>query len=185
MSSQRTTSESKALVPAPSAKQDALAVVSVRKSKRSESTQRRIRKPFTVAEAEALVQAVEKLGTGRWRDVKLRAFDNAKHRTYVDLKVKLVTVVSLYFLCTTYMMLYIGRMSSAASLPMAYNEVVVQLRDKWKTLVHTAGISPQQRRGEPVPQELLDRVLTAHAYWSQHQPKQQQLKSQPDTCLLL
>ncbi|KAL1545139.1 tryptophan synthetase [Salvia divinorum] len=141
MSSQRTTSESKALVPAPSAKQDALAVVSVRKSKRSESTQRRIRKPFTVAEAEALVQAVEKLGTGRWRDVKLRAFDNAKHRTYVDLK--------------------------------------------WKTLVHTAGISPQQRRGEPVPQELLDRVLTAHAYWSQHQPKQQQLKSQPDTCLLL
>lgn len=25
--------------------------------------------------------------TCRWRDVKLRAFDNAKHRTYVDLKV--------------------------------------------------------------------------------------------------
>jgi len=24
----------------------------------------------------------------RWRDVKLCAFDNAKHRTYVDLKVK-------------------------------------------------------------------------------------------------
>lgn len=24
----------------------------------------------------------------RWRDVKLRAFDNAKHRTYVDLKVR-------------------------------------------------------------------------------------------------
>jgi hypothetical protein len=23
----------------------------------------------------------------RWRDVKIRAFDNAKHRTYVDLKV--------------------------------------------------------------------------------------------------
>lgn len=23
----------------------------------------------------------------RWRDVKLRAFDHAKHRTYVDLKV--------------------------------------------------------------------------------------------------
>ncbi|KAK6163183.1 hypothetical protein DH2020_000047 [Rehmannia glutinosa] len=57
-------------------------------------------------------------------------------------------------------------------------------QDKWKTLVHTARISPQQRRGEPVPQELLDRVLTAHAYWSQQQAKQQ-LKSQPDTCLLL
>ena len=46
------------------------------------------------------------------------------------------------------------------------------LQDKWKTLVHTAKISPQQRRGEPVPQELLDRVLAAHAYWSQHQAKQ-------------
>ncbi|KAL0436584.1 UNVERIFIED_CONTAM: Telomere repeat-binding protein 5 [Sesamum radiatum] len=142
ISLQRTTSESKALVPVPSTKQDALAVVPLRKSKRSESAQRRIRRPFTVAEVEALVQAVEKLGTGRWRDVKLRAFDSAKHRTYVDLK------------------------------------------DKWKTLVHTARISPQQRRGEPVPQELLDRVLTAHAYWSQQQAKQQ-LKSQPDTSLLL
>ncbi|EPS62631.1 hypothetical protein M569_12160 [Genlisea aurea] len=120
-----TATESKALVP-------------FRKSKRSESAQRRIRRPFTVAEVEALVQAVEKLGTGRWRDVKLRAFENAKHRTYVDLK------------------------------------------DKWKTLVHTARISPQQRRGEPVPQELLDRVLTAHAFWSQ-----QQLKAQPNSSLLL
>lgn len=45
-------------------------------------------------------------------------------------------------------------------------------QDKWKTLVHTARISPQQRRGEPVPQELLDRVLAAHAYWSQHPVKQ-------------
>ncbi|KAI3450375.1 hypothetical protein Pfo_007040 [Paulownia fortunei] len=142
MSLERTTSESKALVPVTSMKQDALAIVPLRKSKRCESAQRRIRRPFTVAEVEALVQAVEKLGTGRWRDVKLRAFDSAKHRTYVDLK------------------------------------------DKWKTLVHTARISPQQRRGEPVPQELLDRVLTAHAYWSQQQAKQQ-LKSQPDTCLLL
>lgn len=26
----------------------------------------------------------------RWRDVKLRAFDNAKHRTYVDLKVRTI-----------------------------------------------------------------------------------------------
>jgi hypothetical protein len=59
--------------------------------------------------------------------------------------------------------------------------VVVQ--DKWKTLVHTARISPQQRRGEPVPQELLDRVLAAHAYWSKQQAKQQ-LKQQPETCLL-
>ncbi|XP_073057077.1 telomere repeat-binding protein 5-like [Primulina eburnea] len=122
--------QSRALVPVPSMEPDALAVVPLRKCKRSDSAQRRIRRPFTVSEVEALVQAVEKLGTGRWRDVKLRAFDSAKHRTYVDLK------------------------------------------DKWKTLVHTARISPQQRRGEPVPQELLDRVLTAHAYWSQQQAKQ-------------
>lgn len=63
---QRTTSESKALVPVPSMKQDALAVVPLRKSKRSDPAQRRIRRPFTVSEVEALVQAVEKLGTGRY-----------------------------------------------------------------------------------------------------------------------
>ncbi|KAL8215237.1 hypothetical protein R6Q57_004686 [Mikania cordata] len=124
-------SDQRALVVVPSMNLRALAAVPLRKCKRSEVAQRRIRRPFSVSEVEALVQAVEKLGTGRWRDVKLRAFDNAKHRTYVDLK------------------------------------------DKWKTLVHTARISPQQRRGEPVPQQLLDRVLAAHAYWSHHQAKQQ------------
>ncbi|XP_074571654.1 telomere repeat-binding protein 2-like [Curcuma longa] len=114
------------------------------KIKSCQVAQRRVRRPFTVAEVEALVQAVEKLGTGRWRDVKLCAFENEKHRTYVDLK------------------------------------------DKWKTLVHTARISPQQRRGEPVPQELLDRVLLAHGYWSQQQTKLQ-VKSLPasETLLLL
>ncbi|KAG0450446.1 hypothetical protein HPP92_026699 [Vanilla planifolia] len=120
---------SRALVPIPTANVEALAIVPLRNSRRPEMVQRRIRRPFSVSEVEALVQAVEKLGTGRWRDVKIRAFDNAKHRTYVDLK------------------------------------------DKWKTLVHTARISPQQRRGEPVPQELLDRVLSAHAHWSQQQAK--------------
>ncbi|KAJ6715924.1 TELOMERIC REPEAT BINDING PROTEIN [Salix koriyanagi] len=135
---------SKALVAVPAMNVEALAVVPAhQKSKRSEIAQRRIRRPFSVTEVEALVHAVEKLGTGRWRDVKLQAFDNAKHRTYVDLK------------------------------------------DKWKTLVHTARISPQQRRGAPVPQELLDRVLTAHAYWSQQQAKQQFKHQQAETCLLL
>ncbi|KAG8473782.1 hypothetical protein CXB51_035967 [Gossypium anomalum] len=125
-------SESRALVPVPAMNVEALAVVPVnQKIRKSELAQRRTRRPFSVSEVEALVQAVEELGTGRWRDVKLRAFENADHRTYVDLK------------------------------------------DKWKTLVHTAKISPQQRRGEPVPQELLDRVMAAHAYWSQHQAKQQ------------
>uniref|UniRef100_A0A3Q7GMF7 Telomere binding protein n=1 Tax=Solanum lycopersicum TaxID=4081 RepID=A0A3Q7GMF7_SOLLC len=122
--------DSRALVIVPSVNAEALAMVPLNhKSKRSELSQRRIRRPFSVAEVEALVEAVEHLGTGRWRDVKMRAFDNADHRTYVDLK------------------------------------------DKWKTLVHTASIAPQQRRGEPVPQELLDRVLAAHAYWSQQQGK--------------
>ncbi|KAI4334536.1 hypothetical protein L6164_019217 [Bauhinia variegata] len=138
-SPEKGTTDSKALVAVPEMGKEALAVLPVhQKSKCSEIAQRRIRRPFSVAEVEALVQAVEKLGTGRWRDVKLRAFDNAKYRTYVDLK------------------------------------------DKWKTLVHTARISPQQRRGKPVPQQLLDRVLTAHAYWSQQQTKQHS-----DTCLLL
>lgn len=137
------TANSKALVAIPdmnaNANANPLFVVPPRKSRRSELVQRRIRRPFSVAEVEALVHAVEKLGTGRWRDVKIRAFDNAKHRTYVDLK------------------------------------------DKWKTLVHTARISPQQRRGEPVPQELLDRVLSAHAYWSHQQAK---LQVKAEACLL-
>ncbi|KAK8671761.1 hypothetical protein V6N13_038347 [Hibiscus sabdariffa] len=125
-------SESRAIVPVSAMNVEALAVIPASpKVRKSELAQRRTRRPFSVLEVEALVQAVEELGTGRWRDIKLRAFENADHRTYVDLK------------------------------------------DKWKTLVHTAKISPQQRRGEPVPQELLDRVLAAHAYWSQHQAKQQ------------
>ncbi|GMI92158.1 TRF-like 2 [Hibiscus trionum] len=124
----KSSTESKALVDVPAMSMETLAVVPAhKKSKQSDVAQRRIRRPFSISEVEALVQAVEKLGTGRWRDVKLRAFDNAKHRTYVDLK------------------------------------------DKWKTLLHTARISPQQRRGKPVPQELLDRVLNAHTYWSQQQ----------------
>ncbi|KAF7816431.1 telomere repeat-binding protein 3-like [Senna tora] len=132
------TPDSLALVPVPARSTEPLAVVPVsQKTRRSELVQRRTRRPFSVSEVEALVQAVEELGTGRWRDVKLCAFENADHRTYVDLK------------------------------------------DKWKTLVHTARISPQQRRGEPVPQQLLDRVLAAHAFWSQHQAKQQHGKHQP------
>ncbi|CAL0334843.1 unnamed protein product [Lupinus luteus] len=124
------TPDSKALVAVPTIP-EALAVIPAnQKTKRAEFAQRRTRRPFSVTEVEALVHMVEELGTGRWRDVKLRAFQNADHRTYVDLK------------------------------------------DKWKTLVHTARISPQQRRGEQVPQELLDRVLAAHCYWSQHQAKQ-------------
>ncbi|XP_057480798.1 telomere repeat-binding protein 5-like [Actinidia eriantha] len=142
MSTNKSPVDSRALVSIPETNVEALAIVPMKKSKRSEAVQRRIRRPFSVSEVEALVQAVEKLGTGRWRDVKMQAFDNAKHRTYVDLK------------------------------------------DKWKTLVHTARISVQQRRGEPVPQELLDRVLAAHAYWSQQQAKQQ-LKHQSETFLLL
>ncbi|KAG6640071.1 hypothetical protein I3843_10G137900 [Carya illinoinensis] len=116
--------ETQAMVAVPSIGMEALAVVPFCRKSNPEFVRRRIRRPFSASEVEALVQAVEKLGTGRWRDVKLCAFDSEKHRTYVDLK------------------------------------------DKWKTLVHTARISPQQRRGEPVPQELLDRVLAAHAYWS-------------------
>ncbi|KAE8662745.1 hypothetical protein F3Y22_tig00113145pilonHSYRG00104 [Hibiscus syriacus] len=67
---------------------EALTVVPIHhRVRHHEFVQRLIRRPLSVSEVEALVQAVEKLGTGRWRDVKLRAFDNAKHRTYVDLKV--------------------------------------------------------------------------------------------------
>ncbi|MED6219119.1 hypothetical protein PIB30_032960 [Stylosanthes scabra] len=60
------TSDCRALVVVP-ASTDALAVVPVsQKSKRSECAQRRTRRPFSVTEVEALVQAVEELGTGRF-----------------------------------------------------------------------------------------------------------------------
>ncbi|KAE9596149.1 putative transcription factor MYB-HB-like family [Lupinus albus] len=141
------TTDSRTLVTVPTRSAEALAVVPVgQKTRHSELVQRRTRRPFSVSEVEALVEAVEELGTGRWRDVKLRAFENADHRTYVDLK------------------------------------------DKWKTLVHTAKICPQQRRGEAVPQILLDRVLASHAYWSHHQAKQHtkhhQIVTMNDTVLM-
>ncbi|XP_041027064.1 telomere repeat-binding protein 5-like [Juglans microcarpa x Juglans regia] len=125
--------ETQAMAAVPSISMEALAMVPFCRKSNPEFVQRRIRRPFSASEVEALVQAVEKLGTGRWRDVKLCVFDSEKHRTYVDLK------------------------------------------DKWKTLVHTARISPQQRRGEPVPQELLDRVLAAHAYWCEHRARPRKL----------
>ncbi|KAJ0705100.1 putative transcription factor MYB-HB-like family [Helianthus annuus] len=125
------TVDTKTIVPIRQLNPETLAMVPLnhKVSKKTELSQRRTRRPFSVSEVEALVEAVETLGTGRWRDVKIRAFDDANHRTYVDLK------------------------------------------DKWKTLVHTASISPQQRRGEPVPQALLDRVLAAHSFWTQNQLK--------------
>lgn len=66
ISSEKSTLNSRALVAIPSISVEALAVVPLpRKSRRSELVQRRIRRPFSVSEVEALVQAVEKLGTGR------------------------------------------------------------------------------------------------------------------------
>lgn len=58
--------DSKALVPVPPTNVEAMTVVPMTpKSKRNELSQRRTRRPFSVAEVEALVAAVEKLGTGR------------------------------------------------------------------------------------------------------------------------
>ncbi|RCV29244.1 hypothetical protein SETIT_5G468700v2 [Setaria italica] len=141
MASQDASASLQAIIPVAASDLNALAIVPICKTRRSEFGQRRTRMPFSVGEVEALVEAVEQLGTGRWRDVKMHAFDGADHRTYVDLK------------------------------------------DKWKTLVHTASISPQQRRGEPVPQELLDRVLSAQAYWSQQQAKLHGKAPLPEICL--
>ncbi|CAO2167872.1 unnamed protein product [Urochloa humidicola] len=141
MASQDTSATLQAVIPVPTSDMNALATVPICKTRQSEIGQRRTRMPFSVGEVEALVEAVEQLGTGRWRAVKMHAFDGADHRTYVDLK------------------------------------------DKWKTLVHTANISPQQRRGEPVPQELLDRVLSAQAYWSWQQVKLRGKAPLPEICL--
>jgi hypothetical protein len=88
-STQETSASSQAIVPFADPNSLALANVPLSRSKRPDFGQRRIRRPFTVAEVELLVEAVEHLGTGRWRDVKFRAFENVHHRTYVDLKVSL------------------------------------------------------------------------------------------------
>lgn len=59
-------SESRELLPIPEASLEPLAIVPAnQKSKHSEQSQRRTRRPFSVSEVEALVQAVEELGTGR------------------------------------------------------------------------------------------------------------------------
>lgn len=56
----------KALVPMHPMNPNALAIVPLnQKAKRSDLSQRRTRRPFSVSEVEALVEAVEKLGTGR------------------------------------------------------------------------------------------------------------------------
>ncbi|XP_042044033.1 telomere repeat-binding protein 2-like isoform X2 [Salvia splendens] len=58
--------DSKALIPVPPTNAEALAVVPANlKPKHSEISQRRTRRPFSVREVEALVEAVETLGTGR------------------------------------------------------------------------------------------------------------------------
>lgn len=60
-------SDSKELVPLPALEVKALAIVPLnQKPKRTELAQRRTRRPFSVTEVEALVQAVEELGTGRY-----------------------------------------------------------------------------------------------------------------------
>lgn len=65
-SGEKKLSDSKELITVPEMGMEALAVLpGHQKSKRTEIAQRRIRRPFSVAEVEALVQAVEKLGTGR------------------------------------------------------------------------------------------------------------------------
>ncbi|GJZ33061.1 hypothetical protein Tco_1443928 [Tanacetum coccineum] len=118
----------KAIVPITPVNPEALSVVPMNNklSKRSELSQNRTRRPFSVTEVEALVEAVENLGTGRCEMPHL----------------------AILFLLNG-----------------------STLFDKWKTLVHTSSISPQQRRGESVPQDLLDRVLAAHSFWSQNQLK--------------
>lgn len=63
--------ESRALVAVEQTNAEPLAVVPMnQKSRRSEFSQRRTRRPFSVAEVEALVEAVEQLGTGRYRIAK-------------------------------------------------------------------------------------------------------------------
>lgn len=68
--SDKLTPDSGALVAVPVRSAEAIAVAPVnQKTRRSELVQRRTRRPFSVSEVEALVQAVEELGTGRFDDL--------------------------------------------------------------------------------------------------------------------
>lgn len=58
--------ETPAMVAIPSIGMEALAVVPFYRKSHPEFVQRRVRRPFSALEVEALVQAVEKLGTGRY-----------------------------------------------------------------------------------------------------------------------
>lgn len=64
---EKTVPESRALVPVPPVSPRALSAVQTnQKGRRTDVAQRRTRRPFSVSEVEALVQAVEELGTGRY-----------------------------------------------------------------------------------------------------------------------
>lgn len=65
MSLEKTAEDARPLNAIPPMSAKALPMVPIRKPRHSEMAQRRIRRPFSVSEVEALVQAVEKLGTGR------------------------------------------------------------------------------------------------------------------------
>jgi hypothetical protein len=66
IASQNASASSQAIIPVTPVDLDALAIVPHCKSRRPETGQRRIRRPFSVGEVEALVEAVELLGTGRF-----------------------------------------------------------------------------------------------------------------------
>ncbi|KQK01366.1 telomere-binding protein 1 isoform X2 [Brachypodium distachyon] len=85
---QDTSESSQAIGTAPTLNVTELAIVPFSKSKQRDFGQRRKRRPFSVAEVELLVEAVEQLGFGRWKDVKFHAFGSNNERTYVDCKDK-------------------------------------------------------------------------------------------------
>jgi hypothetical protein len=66
ISTGNTMPETQTLVAVPAISMEALAVIPFHRKSHPEFAQRRIRRPFSVSEVEALVQAVEKLGTGRF-----------------------------------------------------------------------------------------------------------------------
>lgn len=64
---EKTVPDSRALVPVPPASPRPLSTAQMnQKGRRTDVAQRRIRRPFSVSEVEALVEAVEELGTGRY-----------------------------------------------------------------------------------------------------------------------
>lgn len=69
----------------------------------------------------------------RWRDVKLRAFDNAKHRTYVDLKASRAFLI--FFLYSNTFFPPLKKFTLSCPIVLLFNSTVIYAKNMAVTLM--------------------------------------------------